>query len=905
MVGDNNSVNLVNGTGSVINNIVSSNIHPSSSPNSMIVNSIRLNNNISLNNTSSSGLVNPSDHGSKGNIVVKSNGELFINGLVNGLANTNNISLIGNNINDNICNINDTNDMIDNAKDGKETFRDQNTDVPISLNGLFACEVCDKKFSKLDVLKKHAKSHITCPCTVCNQVFRDKLTLTKHQIEVHTLDKVFQCPQCDKGFKELRTLRLHLKIHNSEYPEQCGVCKKVFRTKWQLKQHLMDHGGERPYPCPECSFTCKTKQQLNEHRRKHSGEKAYSCPQCGTRFTYRNGLIKHTKLNRCPKKIITAEGETIIKKRSRIINKPQRLDGDMSNSLMVKPSPEKSSLDQKILDVIRRRSAMKNQIHISEEFQDVSKLININEEPSATNSTANNFETQFNLDLLEDAGKEFRDIKTSTILTSSTDISSWAATLPAGTKVTVTHYDASKKSGHGELVATPTHTETIIVTPNMGQMTPLQLPKSPMAPTSIHLPTTPLPPSNATMSTSSNVILPRSQLFNPQDTSFGLPSYPESFAVDPNEILQKDKTLTLKMLDASRMSIDSSRMSIDTPSLRMPVMDVNLTAQTLLMRAEPDPQYDPARRIKRETPQSLLMIAEPDPQFDPKRIKMEPQSPPMKLELDSQYDPTRKIKLEPNLLMSPSISTPLSLSLPCLLPPPPLLEYHGSANDIKKEVLDELFDNNDVLDTGLCFEESSILSTPSSVSSQPTVPEMSIKTEDETMDISDPFYQTSFKMEPLSPQSCSSSAESECSGEISSLLQREGSWSNNSDLGRLCSPESSPAIIKHHPSSSGSQQTSSDFSFLHRDLDAIVSAFGKASSAQILVKSSTQVESRQQRNPAKVKAVLPDFDLDFAEMMDEDLVGFSINEQDFVHMQSMVEQTFKDGRDVFDIISSV
>ena len=89
-------------------------------------------------------------------------------------------------------------------------------------------------------------------------------------LQVHTLDRVFQCPQCEKGFKEQRTLRLHLKIHNAEYPEQCSVCQKVFRTKWQLKQHQMDHGGERPYPCPECSFTCKTKQQLNEHRRKHS-----------------------------------------------------------------------------------------------------------------------------------------------------------------------------------------------------------------------------------------------------------------------------------------------------------------------------------------------------------------------------------------------------------------------------------------------------------------------------------------------------------------------------------------------------------------------------------------------------------------------------------------------------------
>ena len=88
----------------------------------------------------------------------------------------------------------------------------------------------------------------------------------------------------------------------------------------------MDHGGKRPYPCPECSFTCKTKQQLNEHRRKHSVnherkklfiyinlfwqvEKAYSCALCGTRFTYRNGLIKHTKLNRCPKRPKTPDSE--------------------------------------------------------------------------------------------------------------------------------------------------------------------------------------------------------------------------------------------------------------------------------------------------------------------------------------------------------------------------------------------------------------------------------------------------------------------------------------------------------------------------------------------------------------------------------------------------------------------
>ena len=226
----------------------------------------------------------------------------------------------------------------------------------------------------------------------------------------------------------------------------------------------MDHGGKRPYPCPECTFTCKTKQQLNEHRRKHSvswkqaaqiclqtsftGRKAYSCSLCGTRFTYRNGLIKHTKLNRCPKKIVPPEGERIAKKKTKLIDQIPRQNFEMINNLDAKARSEKSLLDQKILDVLQKRSALKG--HPGASVQDLNNnsgtlvrelvpgQIELPNGPSTSTTT--------------------------TFLTNSTDISSWAATLPAGTKVTVTHYDASKKSGGGELVATPTHTETIIVT---------------------------------------------------------------------------------------------------------------------------------------------------------------------------------------------------------------------------------------------------------------------------------------------------------------------------------------------------------------------------------------------------------------------------------------------------------
>ena len=83
------------------------------------------------------------------------------------------------------------------------------------------------------------------------------------------------------------------------------------------------------------------------------GEKAYSCQQCGTRFTYRNGLIKHTKLNRCPKKIVTAEGETIIKKRSRAAAPPSSHPSAAATATAAKHAKASSdSMKVRVLQVL-------------------------------------------------------------------------------------------------------------------------------------------------------------------------------------------------------------------------------------------------------------------------------------------------------------------------------------------------------------------------------------------------------------------------------------------------------------------------------------------------------------------------------------------------------------------------
>jgi hypothetical protein len=236
-------------------------------------------------------------------------------------------------------------------------------------------------------------------------------------------------------------------------------------------------------------------------------------------------------------------------------------------------------------------------------------------------------------------------------------------------QVTVTHYDASKKHGQLELIATPTHTETIIVTQQKQQLpasstsvttttttSASQLPVSParLTPTKnlcnsssnnskllIGLaPFLANSNSSSSGSTNSQLMLPHHNphLYHSQEalnlfSSIGVPNYTESFAVDPNEILHKEKFI-------------KSEPSTPTPTDFRPVFhNVRVpTKEDLLFKVEP--MVTSSCQIKLETG-----IADPSVPIT--------SSPPTA----SSHQ----------LLMSP--------------------ETEGiSVNDIKKEVLSELFD---------------------------------------------------------------------------------------------------------------------------------------------------------------------------------------------------------------------
>merc|ERR1719422_2031111 len=99
--------------------------------------------------------------------------------------------------------------------------------------------------------------------------------------------------------------------------------------------------------------------------------------------------------------------------------------------------------------------------------------------------------------------------------------------------------------------------------------------------------------------------IPTSSLMPPSVTDHlcpGQPSFSESFAVDPNEILLKNKPI--KQEPDSLPSYQEANFNLSKFKLcNLPPIspiDVQLTARALLMNVRPDPNFDPNLKIKKE-----------------------------------------------------------------------------------------------------------------------------------------------------------------------------------------------------------------------------------------------------------------------------------------------------------------
>lgn len=111
----------------------------------------------------------------------------------------------------------------------------------------FTCEICEKSFKNLRLLFCHKSTHNSSKikCEVCEK-FLKVTTFKEHLREVHATEFNFHCLICNQFYKTKKTLKRHQKIHNKKF--ECDICHHRFARGDVLNKHLEVHSK------PESSF---------------------------------------------------------------------------------------------------------------------------------------------------------------------------------------------------------------------------------------------------------------------------------------------------------------------------------------------------------------------------------------------------------------------------------------------------------------------------------------------------------------------------------------------------------------------------------------------------------------------------------------------------------------------------
>ena len=187
---------------------------------------------------------------------------------------------------------------MENNPDEKDDLEKQNDhDVENNVNvQTFACDLCDKTFTKDNSLYQHKKRKHGWQLE--NFVGSKVKALCRYESTVkEPSPTMYQCEQCDKTFKYTVSLKEHVKIEHEGIKDSysCEECGKTFSRYMSLRLHIKGiHKKERNFKCDKCPSKFLMKQSLERHLRTvHEGAKDFVCPECGKAVTSSGGLEKH------------------------------------------------------------------------------------------------------------------------------------------------------------------------------------------------------------------------------------------------------------------------------------------------------------------------------------------------------------------------------------------------------------------------------------------------------------------------------------------------------------------------------------------------------------------------------------------------------------------------------------
>ncbi|KAM5180930.1 PR domain zinc finger protein 15 isoform 1-T1 [Mantella aurantiaca] len=207
----------------------------------------------------------------------------------------------------------------------------------------YTCEICGRKFFRVDVLRDHIHIHFKdialmndqqreefvrkigisseenddnsdgsgdsephkYACKRCQISFARGKEYLKHIMDVHA-ENGYSCSICHRRFALKATYHAHMVIHRENLPDPevqkyihpCEVCGRIFNSIGNLERHKLIHSGVKSHGCEQCGKSFARKDMLKEHMRVHDNIREYLCAECGKGMKTKHALRHHMKLHK-------------------------------------------------------------------------------------------------------------------------------------------------------------------------------------------------------------------------------------------------------------------------------------------------------------------------------------------------------------------------------------------------------------------------------------------------------------------------------------------------------------------------------------------------------------------------------------------------------------------------------